>query len=280
VAEPRDGTTTTTTTTTTRLLGRAALVVAVALAWASLFWFLPPQKAWPALQRASEAIGAMIVEASGLRRPWVWVVKSWLLAGVVVAATARWHGGRRTGLLRPSAAGMRLTLLCLLVALPAQIALGLDPAMPAYYRAFFGDRGSSWIAANALVMVVEHMFIEGAVLALALPAGLPDVDERPRRGFFGWRALGAAGLGPLVDPAAPGPRTWLGIPVEAWPAVVGQGLVFGCIHFTKAPSELVSAFPGGVAVGWLTVRTGSVWPAATLHLGTGAVVLGTMLLAR
>jgi membrane protease YdiL (CAAX protease family) len=70
------------------------------------------------------------------------------------------------------------------------------------------------------------------------------------------------------------------VPAAAWPAIVGQGLVFGCIHFTKAPSELLSAFPGGVSVGWLTVRTGSIWPAAALHLGTGAVVLATMWLSR
>jgi hypothetical protein len=263
-----------------RVVARAAFVVVLALAWTSLFWFLPPQRMVPSLGAASNAMSAAIVAVTGLAKPWPWVVKSWLLAGVVVVVAARLRGGRRTGLGLPSGVGLRLTLVALLVALPVQVALGMDPAMPAYYRAFFGDRGASWIAANAAVMVVEHMFIEGAVLALALPGGLPDVDERARRGLFGLRALGRVGLGRLVDVGAPGPRTWLGVPAVAWPAIVGQGLVFGCIHFTKAPSELVSAFPGGVAVGWLTVRTGSVWPAAALHLGTGAVVLATMTLTR
>jgi len=262
------------------LVVRAVIVVAAALAWTSLFWFLPLQRSLAPLGQASQAITSAIAAATGLAKPWTWVVKSWLLAGVVVVVAARRRGGRRVGLALPTGTGMRLTLLALIVALPLQVLLGLDPAMPAFYRAFFGEKGASWVAANALVLVVEHMFIEGAVLALALPAGLPDVDQRPRRGLLGLGALGALGLGPLVDPSAPGPRTWLGVPREAWPAIVGQGLVFGCIHFTKAPSELVSAFPGGLAVGWLTVRTGSIWPAASLHLGTGAVVLATMWLSR
>jgi hypothetical protein len=175
---------------------------------------------------------------------------------------------------------VRLLVTALVVALPFQIALGLDPAVARYYRMLFGAQGAAWIVANGLVMLVEHLFIEGAVLALALPHGLPDVDERPRRGLFGWRALGALGLGPVVDATAPGPCTFLAVPVDAWPALVAQGIVFGCIHFTKAPSELGGAFPGGVAVGWLTVRTGSVWPAATLHLVTGGVVVATLMLVR
>ncbi len=267
-----------------RLVARAAVVVLVALAWASLFWFVPPQRALPFVGDAAAAVTAAIAAATGWERPWLWVAKGWLMGGVAVVVVAALHGRRRTGLALPSRAGLRLLGAALLVALPFQIALGLDPAVARYYAVFYGARGAEWIVANGLVMLVEHMFIEGAVLAMALPAGLPEVDERSRRGLFGWRALGALGIGRLVEPpdapAASGPRTFLAMPVEAWPAIVGQGIVFGCVHFTKAPSELVTAFPGGVAVGWLTVRTGSVWPAATLHLVTGAVVLLTLTLAR
>ena len=272
------------TSSASRLVARAAVVVVVALAWASLFWFVPPQRASSFVHDAADAVNDGVRALTGLRRPWLWVAKSWLMAGVVVAIVAVVHGGRRAGLALPSRTGLRLLAAALLVALPFQIALGLDPAVARYYRTFFGAHGAEWVAANGLVMLVEHMFIEGAVLSLALPAGLPEVDERPRRGLFGWRALGALGIGPVVDApgasASPGGRTFLAVPGEAWPAIVGQGLVFGCIHFTKAPSELVTAFPGGVAVGWLTVRTGSVWPAATLHLVTGAVVVATLTLAR
>jgi hypothetical protein len=263
-----------------KLVARAAVVVVVALAWASLFWFVPPQRAFPFVDAAADAVHDAIRALTGLKRPWLWVAKGWLMAGVVVVVVAALHGGRRTGLSLPTSTGVRLLATALVVALPFQIALGLDPAVARYYRSFFGAHGGSWIAANGLVMLVEHMFIEGAVLSMALPAGLPAVDERPRRGFFGLPALGSLGLGRLVDETAPGPRTFLAVPVEAWPAIVGQGLVFGCIHFSKAPSELVTAFPGGIAVGWLTVRTGSVWPAATLHLVTGAVVVATLALNR
>lgn len=268
---------------TPKLVARAVVVVVVALAWASLFWFVPPQRAFPVVDHAADAVQDVVRAVTGLQRPWLWVAKSWLLAGVVVVAVAALHGSRRTGLALPSTTGLRLLAAALVVALPFQVALGLDPAVARYYRTFFGDHGASWIAANGLVMLVEHMFIEGAVLSLALPAGLPDVDERPRRGLlgrFGRRFFGALGLGRLDDETAPGPRTFLAVPVDAWPAIVGQGLVFGCIHFSKAPSELLTAFPGGVAVGWITVRTGSVWPAATLHLVTGAVVVATLTLVR
>jgi hypothetical protein len=265
---------------TARLVVRTSAVIAAALAWTSLFWFVPARQAFPFVHAAADAIHGAIRTMTGLRAPWVWVVKSYLLAGVVVLAVAAVRGRHRTGLGLPSSTGLRLFAVAVVVGLPFQVALGLDDSVARYYRSFFGARGAEWIVANALVMLVEHAFIEGAVLSLALPAGLPAVDERPRRGLPGLPFLGSLGVGPLVDPQAPGPRTFLAVPTEAWPAIVGQGLVFGCIHFTKAPSELVTAFPGGIAVGWVTVRTGSVWPAALLHLVTGAVVVLTLFATR
>ncbi|MBM4280406.1 MAG: CPBP family intramembrane metalloprotease [Deltaproteobacteria bacterium] len=261
-------------------LGRVVVVVALALAWTSLFWFVPPQRAFPVVDAAADAVSDAVRAATGLRAPWLWVAKSTLLAGGVVVVVALWQGRHRTGLALPAGPGLGLFAVAVVVALPFQIALGLDDAVARYYRSFFGPRGHEWIVANAVVMLVEHAFIEGVVLSLALSGGLPPVDERPRRGLRGLPWLGALGLGPLVDPTRAGPRTLLAVPIDAWPALIGQGFVFGCIHFTKAPSELVTAFPGGVAVGWLTVRTGSIWPAALLHLVTGAVVFTTLRATR
>jgi hypothetical protein len=259
---------------------RAVVVAAASLGWLSLFWFVPPRRAFPAVREAAEILPRLLRETTGLRAPWIWVLKSWLLAGVVVLVVALVRGRRGTGLGLPNATGLRLVAAALLVALPFQVALGLDPQVAHYYRQFLGPRAGAWIVANVLVMIIEHLFVEGAVLALALPDGFPRPDERPRRGLGPWRALGRLGLGRLCDPGAQGPRTFWAIPVETWPAVVATAVVFGCIHFTKAPSELVTAFPGGLAVGWLTARTGSVWPAALMHLITSAVVTGTLLLAQ
>jgi membrane protease YdiL (CAAX protease family) len=64
------------------------------------------------------------------------------------------------------------------------------------------------------------------------------------------------------------------------PCLVLEALIFGAVHAGKEWGELVTAFPGGLGLGMLTYRIRSFWPSVALHLGTGAMILATMLLAR
>jgi hypothetical protein len=127
-----------------------------------------------------------------------------------------------------------------------------------------------------LVIVVEHVWIAGLVLALALPGGhLPRHDDPapPRQGRF-------QSLGFGLVPGEHGISAWLGIPTSAWPALLGQAVLFGAIHISKDAGELIASFPGGLALGLITYRVGSIWPTVALHAGTSAVVLLVVALAR
>jgi membrane protease YdiL (CAAX protease family) len=70
----------------------------------------------------------------------------------------------------------------------------------------------------------------------------------------------------------PGPRTFLAIPIEAWPAVVVQAVVFASLRYLPVDAPLEAALVGGIAAGWITVRTGSVWPAVFVRLTTSHLV--------
>jgi hypothetical protein len=136
-----------------------------------------------------------------------------------------------------------------------------------YYAGFVRRGGAPDVVASAFVVLVEHVYIEGLVLALALPSGgLHPIDEPPRQGKLAWLGFG-------LPPGERGLLAWLGIPAGAWPALIGQALLFGLVHAGKAVAELWTAFPGGLGLGVLTYRIRSVWPSVLLHLGTGAVIL-------
>jgi membrane protease YdiL (CAAX protease family) len=87
-------------------------------------------------------------------------------------------------------------------------------------------------------------------------------------------------LGFGLPPGARGFAAWVGIPALVWPALIAQALVFGLVHVGKTPEELLTAFPGGLGLGMLTWRMRSVWPSVLLHVGTGAIILVTILLSR
>jgi membrane protease YdiL (CAAX protease family) len=89
--------------------------------------------------------------------------------------------------------------------------------------------------------------------------------------------LAFVGLGNTVG--GKGISDWFGIPTWAWPALIGQALIFGLIHWGKHPAEILSAFPGGLGLGMLTYRIRSVWATILLHIGTGAIVVGVAFMA-
>lgn len=256
---------------------RALVVLVPTTAWASLS-FIGLAKQWPLVGEVWR-FSRFAFDELGVSPAMGWACKGALFTALGIAVLRLFI--RRPFLLhalRLDPSMWRLLLLALLVALPVQVALGLSPGMQHFYRRFFEVGGAERVLANAITIVAEHLWIEGVVLGLAL---LPGLVERMRDDERGPRTGRLARFG-LGFPAA-GPRTvsaWLGVPREAWPAIVAQGALFFLGHFTKDPGEVASSLPGGLAVGWLSLRTRSFVPAMVLHLITGAVVLGTMALAR
>jgi hypothetical protein len=260
-----------------RAIVRAVIVCGLGFMWTWLFWF-QPARSFPVIKDAIIAVDRLF-DLIPIRGSFAWALKSYVLVllpvvfilGIVRRPTALGFGG-------VARYGWRIILLGFVVALPFCVWLGLRPGMQAYYRYMFTDQGWKSLLANALVIVVEHAWIEGVILALALPGrGFSDTSEPERRG-----ALAFLGLGFPVG-LSNEQRTlwqWLGVPAIAMPCLILQALTFGAVHAGKEWGELITAFPGGLGLGILTYRIRSFWPAVVLHLGTGAMILLTMVLAQ
>lgn len=255
---------------------RAVMVLLPCTLWASLS-FIGMAKRWPLIGDVW-LYSRVAFDELGVSPAMGWAIKGVLFTALGVSVLNLFL--RRPYLLhetRLDASIKRLVVLALLVALPAQVALGLSPSMQHFYRRFFEAGGAERILANAITIVSEHLWIEGVVLGLALVPGVVEQlraeQSCARRGRLARFGLGFPANGPRTASA------WLGVPREAWPAIVAQGALFFVVHFTKDPGEVASSLPGGIAVGWLSLRARSFVPAMVLHLVTGAVVLVTMWLA-
>ena len=91
----------------------------------------------------------------------------------------------------------------------------------------------------------------GILLTLqALALVTPVAEEVLFRGFV---------LRGLLDRMGPGP------------AVVATALVFGAFHLEAG--TIIPIFFTGLALGWLYVRTGSLWPCIAAHAGQNAIAL-------
>jgi len=263
-----------------RAILRATIVCGLGFMWTWLFWF-QPARSFPVIKHAIFAVD-QVFNLVPIRGSFAWAFKSYVLVLVpiaVILAIVR----RPTALGFGSVAryGWRIIVLGFAIALPFLIWLGLRPGMHTHYAHMFKDGGWKPLLANALVIVVEHAWIEGVILALALPgkgfASSSATSDPPRRG-----ALAFLGFGFPAD--LPDDQRslwqWLGVPAIVMPCLVLQALTFGAVHAGKEWGELVTAFPGGLGLGMLTYRIRSFWPAVVLHLGTGAIILLTILLTR
>lgn len=113
----------------------------------------------------------------------------------------------------------------------------------------------------------------------------PPVAEGPGLAtLFGAGTLGAAitmvvvaVVGPLLEEALlrgvvlGALRTRFG----AWPAIVVSGLAFSLLH--ASPWSLVPLMVLGVALGWLAVRSRSLWPSVVAHVLYNLVFVGAAL---
>ncbi len=255
------------------LAARSTVVAVLALVWASLFTFAPLMAVVDAVVVVAAARLPTLAGWSGwthVLTPSICIVA---FAIVLFLGAVALLGPHRAGLAPPTPTGVRLSLVAVVLAAACQGSVASDVVAARVNQALERPAPGLWLGIDAALMVAEHLIAQGAVLSLALPFGLPLVDERRRLGLPGFRALAGLGLGFLKDSRLPGPRTFLTIPVEALPAIMAQAVVFALTCYVPAPSFLPLAFVGGVAAGWLTVRTGSIVPVVLVRLLTSHVPL-------
>lgn len=67
---------------------------------------------------------------------------------------------------------------------------------------------------------------------------------------------------------------------DAFYAIAATGIVFGLAHIGKAShAEIISSFPLGVLFAWMTVLSGSIWPAVIAHCTLNLVPMVVLALA-
>ena len=59
--------------------------------------------------------------------------------------------------------------------------------------------------------------------------------------------------------------------IGAGPAIVSTALVFSALHLDTG--TIIPIFITGLALGWLNVRTGSLWPCIAAHAAQNAIAL-------
>ncbi|MBN2359615.1 MAG: CPBP family intramembrane metalloprotease [Deltaproteobacteria bacterium] len=259
---------------------RAALRVGLAsllgALYVSLFWLRPPSS-WPAwLGWSRRHLIDLTAHLLHVPSNWAWAINGLVLGGVLPALLLL-ALRRRLGftLLGPgNRAGWRLAAISYLGALIPLLALAARPDFRHYYQSLLGRDLGGNAARYLIVVCAEHVCIQAAILRLALGApdrlpALPAVaagagpGQRVRR----WLGLGAGGW-----------RTALGVDGVVLAALLGQALIFGWVHLSKDVGELISSFPGGLAIGYLAWRSRSIWPCAVLHIASGVTLIALAVL--
>lgn len=211
---------------------------------------------------------------------------------LVTAGFIPWLAAAGLGLRRPAMIGMRIPNryalrilpVAYLLALPFLVWMVRSPTIGSPYLNQLHRLGATVYLAYYLVnMLTEHFLLHGVVLGVCHRDGRwPMVTDnasalagRPR-GFLAWLGLAqptgdARGLERF--------RRWFGLPHGCTAAILTSGVLFGLVHLSKDPRELLLAFPGGVAQAFLAYRTNSWLTPFALHLTTAATALGMMLLA-
>jgi len=146
------------------------------------------------------------------------------------------------------------------------------PPRPLHVVLGLGLGGALFLAAGGVM----------AITTLLLPKALVEAYDLAQL-FKGpaWErtavALVASLAAPLGEEAAfrgyvqSSLRTWL----RPWPAVLLGALLFGVMHLD--PVRFPAVLLLGVAFGWLTWRTGSLWPAVAAHAANNALGSGIAL---
>lgn len=167
----------------------------------------------------------------------------WYLAALVVYLPALWLAGApdpKMGLGLPRKGSTRVTLTGIGLSLPLGFWLAVTTPNP-------------WSAPmeeflQLLTLPPEHFLIFG-ILATWL---LPDRRLVWTRGS---------------DRHGPG----------AAYAIVATGVIFGLAHIGKPNlAEVMTSFPLGLVFAWMTVHSGSIWPAVTAHVALNLVPMAVL----
>lgn len=139
------------------------------------------------------------------------------------------------------------------------------------------------LLASLATTIPEHIVVCGLLVALLLPgrrlpATVPvaPIEGPPLQRLLRW-------LGLAQPPADANGRllAWFGLSIESLVAIFASGVVFWLAHLGKPDVVEVSlSLVGGVVVAYVTLRSGSVWPAIIAHLTMSLVPGGIALLAR
>jgi len=228
--------------------------------------------------------GAGSVGLAPLDSRWVWALLS-LTMGIAVPwmVMALLGRGRPTdiGLRWPNRVGWRLTVLGYLVAMPMVVVMARSPAARSYYQTEIARDAMGHLAGVYLcVLVAEHFFFQGILLAVLRPGRrwpiVPEtasVEESPRLRMLRWIGLaqptdGSRGLRAVTR--------WIGLADGCFYAVLLQAALFGLAHAGKPSVEWLLSFPGGVGLGYVAYRSGSLVIPMVLHAATALTTLALM----
>ena len=210
------------------------------------------------------------METAVLPRPARWRLAAWLVFVLALAGLA--YAGRFSGGSTPDDLAYRwsssiaaVSQYGIMLGILLLIARGLDPE-----EAFALRRPSSWrraiglagggIAAIWAVSAVLSRFLDATDEQGLVPKGWDSSRAAPFVAFF----LVVTIVAPFVEELTyRGLGVGLLLPFGPWIAILSTGVLFGAAHGLVAGLPVLAFF--GIVVGWLRVRTDSVYPGMLLH---------------
>lgn len=267
-------------------LRRVLSVTVLGTLYVSLFWFHPPSD-WPSWMGSSRAaLIGFFHRLTGLPNNWSWVISSLIFGALIPSLVLVIVAQRREKQNQADAAtaisswptflgighkiGWLYVLLGYIIAFGFLLWLAARPSFRAYYAPLLKQGLGNMSLRFALVLIAEHIAIQGLILRLALPdlTSWPVVlDIDPRATGLGPRLRRFLHLGPDWSLAS------FGLSPAIIVALLAQAWVFGWVHMSKDLGELLLSFPGGLAMGYLAWRAQSIWPCFVLHAATGLSVI-------
>ncbi len=211
---------------------------------------------------------------------WLWLLTQFLVAVVpVLLYLAFRRRPRDIGLGGFNVLGWRLIAASVLLSIPfGFLIIYTYPDVPLLPNSF---RDAAFTLGRLTAIVPEHILICGLFVALMLPdRRLPA--KVPVAGVGGpWGKCALRWLG-LAQPAEGGRvLPWFGLTAASFVAVIASGVLFWLAHLGKVSIVEVSlSLPGGIAVAYVTLRCGSVWPAIIAHFTMNLVPGGIAMLFR
>ncbi len=200
----------------------------------------------------------------------VMAITAWLLAALGIVGAGLVVGPKPDLLMSVlvAQAAVLLPVLILTLRLPLRD-IGLGPAP---WRSLLA--GLAWAPAAALLSFVAN-------LPVLVFAGLPPPGQPVEQAIKTiHEQLGWAGL-VLITAVLPGlleEALFRGVILSGlrrrlspWAAILLTALAFACLHLS--PWRFLPQLALGCLLGWMTLRSGSCWPAALTHAGHNALLV-------